>query len=380
MKKISQSTFTIAGNGFADGPSQALRDYLLKHKAKRVVTVSHPLVPEGSNGHIVTVYENGKSSVREIRLPHKPPYTYIFDPLVPLRLPSSTAWFGFNNLAAYRGLLRRKRGKTKKVYYWAVDFVPERFGKGLATRAYMHIDRVVSTRADMRVELSEAAMSGRREYLNITKSQAAPCIVAPMGAWLDRTPKVDTSAWSKKKIVYLGHLVERQGVATLIKALAILDKKHEGIKAEIVGSGPEIENLRNLAQKLGLNSKIIFHGFVKDHNDVESILATGTVAVAPYVKDKKSFTQYADPGKLKAYLGAGLPIVLTDVPPNATELQQAGVAKVVSDSPEAVAKGIEEFLSNQADWEKAHRLVLKYAQQFDWNHILSKTLSKLGFN
>lgn len=377
-QKITRSTFIIVSNGFADGPSQALRDYLIEHDANEVITVSHPLVAEGAAKHEIVRYKSGKIDKKEIKLPNKPPYTFALDPFVPMHLPYATAWFGFNNLVAYRGLIRKRKNRTEKVFYWAVDFVPQRFGNGILTKIYDRLDRRVARAADARIELSEAALNGRAEYLGLDQNNSSPGLVVPMGAWLGRTPKANQKAKANPKLVYLGHLVERQGVATLISAMAILAKHYPKLGAEIIGSGPLEADLRKQAKNLNLNN-VKFHGFVKDHGEVERILASGSIAVAPYKKDKDSFTQYADPGKLKAYLGAGLPIVLTDVPPNAHELEKNGVAIIVDDSPEALAAGIAKML-NGTDWDKYHKAAINYAKQFDWEVILKKALNSLGFN
>ncbi len=378
--KISEATFTIIANGFADGPAQPLRDYLLEHKAKKLIMVNHPLVAEGSNKHIVAIYVKGKlKSHKKYKLPNKPPYTFAFDPLVPLKLPKSDAWFGFNNLATLRGLRHKKHGKAQKVYYWAVDFVPNRFGNNILTKIYNKVDKKVSMQADARIELAETAVAKRAKYLNLDTNKTAPTITVPMGTWLERTPKIKDTAWKSKKVVYLGHLVERQGVATLIKALGMIIKEDPGVTADIIGGGPLADSLKAQAKELGIAKKVTFHGFVKDHQDVEAILAKATVAAAPYVKDEASFTQFADPGKIKAYLGANLPVVLTDVPPNARELEASGAALVVEDSPEAVAAGLQELLQNQVKWQSAHKAAAKLAQEFDWNNLLKRALSKLGF-
>jgi glycosyltransferase involved in cell wall biosynthesis len=378
-RKINQSTFTIIANGFADGPAQALRDYLIKHDAKRVITVAHPLVPEGSNVHIITEYKDGKISVKQTKLPHKPPYTYLFDPFVPLRLPKSSAWIGFNNLACLRGLQSRKIGRTDKVIYWAVDFVAERFGKSVATKGYDKVDRYVCKNADYRVELSPVGVTSRNKYHGLKNAEIAPTSVVPMGAWLDRTPKVPASAWKKHKIVYLGHLVERQGVDKLVEAVSILVKRGVSVTAEVVGSGPLEADLRQQAKDLKVDKLIKFQGFVKDHKDVETILASGTFAAAPYVKDDVNFVQFTDAGKLKAYLGAYLPIVLTDVPNNAQELKKAGVALISDDSAKAFADVLEKWLTNEGAWTKAHTAATKVAQEFDWNNLLKTALNNFGF-
>ena len=213
MALIEDSTFVVSTNGYADSPAQALRDYLLARKAQSLTVVAHPLSAGAENRHVVTTYRRGVLvHERTIHLPSRPPLTYPFDLLVPPRLPPCDAWFGFNNLACFRGLARRKIGRAGKVFYWAVDFVPNRFGPGIFTRAYDRFDGLACRSADTRIELSDAALQGRAAYLRLPEADAAPSIVAPMGAWLDRVPRVTHDAWSKRRVVYLGHLVERQGV------------------------------------------------------------------------------------------------------------------------------------------------------------------------
>ena len=375
MNKITQSKFTIVSNGYADGPSQALRDFFLNHKAASVTTIEHPLVAGGDNVHVTNFYKNKSVTTKRVNLLNKPPYTYVFDLFIPLRIPSDeTVWFGFNNLACLRGLLRRKLGRNQKVVYWAVDFVPNRFGDGIATKIYNAVDRFVCKHADMRVELTQEALEQRAEYLNLTADVAARSMVVPMGAWLARTPKVSASAFQKKKIVYMGHIVERQGVTNLIKALAILTKKDKDVTLDIVGGGPDEEKMKLLANELELTNKITFRGFVEDHKDVEAYLAEGTVAVAPYAKVPDNFSVTSDPGKIKAYLGASLPIVLTDVPPIAKVLKSHGAALLPDDTPESIAKAISEYLYDKKAWASAHNASAKLAKDYDWESILSTKL------
>ncbi len=377
MRKISESTFVINANGFADGPSQALRDYLIKSKAKRVITISHPLGAESAGVHIVSDFQAGESTEKKIKLFNKPPYTFLFDLFIPLKLPESTLWFGFNNLACVRGLIRRKFGRTDTVAYWAVDFVPERFGKSIVSSAYKKLDKFTAKHADARIELSPVGVTKRNEYLGLNAETIAPTQVVPMGAWLDRTAKVSKLHWGDHRIVFLGHLVPRQGVGVLLEALKILKKENISVCVDIVGGGPLEKDLREQSKDLGLQKIVTFHGFVKEHKDVEDILANGTFAVAPYVEADTNFVQFSDAGKLKAYLGAYLPIILTDVPNNAQDLQKAGAALITQSGPAALAASLKQWLGSESDWVKAHLAAKKVAQEFDWNNILSSALHKL---
>lgn len=367
-------TVAIVSNGFADGPAQALRDYLVARNV-RVVTIFHPLTPEQGTRHRITVYDNG-AQVRErsVRLPLKPPASFALDPFVPLLPPHVDAWFGFNPLACARGLVARRQRRARQVVLWSVDFVPDRFGSGtLPTRVYDRLDRLSCLRANARVELSETARSARDRRHHLPPG-SAPAFVVPMGAWIDRVPTTPPDGFRRRRLVFLGHLVERQGVGTLLAALSTLDD----VAADVIGTGPLEQELREQAKRAALD--ITFHGYVADHRQVEQLLSRSSVAVAPYAQTAQTFTRYADPGKLKAYLAAGLPVVLTDVPPNARELESEAGAEVVADDPAALAAAIGRALASPAAWQARRESALAYARRFDWNALLGNLLAELDLS
>jgi glycosyltransferase involved in cell wall biosynthesis len=354
-------TVAIVSNGFADGPAQALRDYLVAQGAE-VTTIFHPLTPEQGTTHVITRYAGGERvAERRMRIPLRAPASFAIDPFVPLLPPRVDVWFGFNPLACARGLVAR----ADRVVLWSVDFVPDRFGRGtVATRIYDRVDRLCCLRADARVELTEAARDARNRRHGLGD---APAHVVPMGAWLDRVPTTSDVSFERGRVVFLGHLVERQGVATLLDALG-------GRPADVIGTGPLEGELR------ARGGNATFHGYVADHREVERLLSEGAVAVAPYRQTADTFTRYADPGKLKAYLAAGLPIVLTDVPPNARELERDAGAEVVADDPTAIRAAVERVLASRSEWTGRREAALAYARRFDWNVLLGALLAKLDVN
>jgi len=363
----------IVANGFAEGPAEALRDYLVAHGTE-VVTIFHPLTPEHGTRHVITRYADGRLvDLRDVDLHLRPPRSYALDPLVPLLPPRVDTWFGFNPLACARGLIARRLSRARSVVLWSVDFVPDRFGAGtIPTRIYDRIDRLCCTRADARLELSETARDARNRRHGLP-AETAPTHVVPMGAWLARVPKTSTDAFKNRRIVFLGHLVPRQGVDVLLDALALL----KGVTADVIGSGPLEQTLRRRAAELGLADIVRFHGFVPDHRDVERLLAQAAIAVAPYRPDEDTFTRYADPGKLKAYLAAGLPIVLTDVPPNAHALAREAGGEVAAYDALAIANAIGAGLANPDRWRERRSAALSYVTRFDWEVLLSDLLRKL---
>lgn len=372
----------VAVNGVADlPPASGLVDYLLARGAREVTTVYHPLSAEDGNCHSTTTYVNGKLVRRRtVRLPSRPPLTFPLDLFVPLHAPRVDGWFAYNNLCCARGLLERRRGRVGKVVYWAVDFVPDRFGAGSPlTWAYDVSDRYCCEHADVRVDLSQAALDARDERHGLAPADGAPRVVAPVGAWLDRVPTCSEDALSRRHVVFIGHLVERMGVDTVIEAAATLAERGTDVTVDIAGRGPLEQQLRATVEQRGLADRLRFHGFISDHRQLERFLAEAAIGLAPYSTTVESFTRFADPSKLKSYLAAGLPILLTDVPPNAAELASAGGAQVLPDDPLAFADAIERLLDSPDEWLRRRRAALEYAQQFDWSHIVERVLTAAGF-
>lgn len=337
------------------------------------MTILHPLTREQGTRHLVTTYADGRAvEERTIRVPLRPPASYALDPLVPLLSPRVGTWFGFNPLACARGLVARRLGRAGHVVLWSVDFAPDRFGAGtLATRIYDRVDRTACVRADARVELSEAARDARNKRHGLDPPTTQTHVV-PMGAWLDRVPTTAEDGFRRGRVVFLGHLVARQGVDVLLDALALLHGRGERVEADVIGTGPLEASLRERA-----GAGVRFHGFVPDHREIERLLAEASVGIAPY-RPEETFTQYADPGKLKAYLAAGLPIVLTDVPPNARELAGHGGAEIVPYDPAEIADAVSRALASPDRWRERRAAALEHARRFDWPVLLSDLLRKLG--
>jgi len=261
---------------------------------------------------------------------------------------------------------------------WSVDFTPDRFGPGtLLTRLYDSLDGLSCRHADARVELSAVARDARNGRLAL-EGRRRDAHIVPMGTWLDRAPAVPPDGFARRRVVFLGHLTPRQGVPALLDAFALLHSRGSDVTLDVIGGGDQLSALKEQTSALGLRGMVRFHGFVADHRDVERILAEASIAVAPYVPSESSFTRYADPGKLKNYLGAGLPVILTDVPPNARELAREAGAELVLYDAAAIAAAIENGLASPEEWRERRERALRYARGFDWPVLFGDLLDKLG--
>jgi glycosyltransferase involved in cell wall biosynthesis len=377
-RPLAGARFALEVHGVPTGPpAVGLKEHLVRSGAD-VRCLYHPLGAEEAGEHVFESFRDGRLRRRTVRLPSKPPYTYPFDPLVPFASGPIDVWFGFDNISTARGLGRRARCRVGQVVHWAVDFVPDRFGAGSPlTRAYDALDAVCCRRADLRVEVSQTALDARTVRLHLGPD-AAPALPVPIGLWADKARRTAVDAHTRHRVIFIGHLVERMGVATAVRAIALLRERGTDLPLDVVGRGPERGSLEALAAELGVADLVVFHGF-RVAAELEELLAGASIAVAPYQDDGRSFTQFADPSKLKSYLAAGLPIVLTPVPPNAGQLADAGAALVVVDDAAAFARAIERLVADAGTWSASRSAALSHARSYDWPAVLAPVLARLGF-
>jgi glycosyltransferase involved in cell wall biosynthesis len=111
------------------------------------------------------------------------------------------------------------------------------------------------TDCDTLIAVNNAAKKLYSKYISINKIK-----VVPFGVEIKRfnfsTPPPN------KNILAIGGLFRRKGFDQLIKAMPIIQREFPDVKLQIVGSGPQMYNLKNLANKLGVNPNVVFHGFV----------------------------------------------------------------------------------------------------------------------
>ncbi len=80
-------------------------------------------------------------------------------------------------------------------------------------------------------------------------------------------------------IVYLGRMEQRKGVATLLQAMALLQRQSPHVRLNIGGNGPERPSLERLAAELGL-ANVRFLGYVPS-DDLPTLLQEADIFCAP---------------------------------------------------------------------------------------------------
>lgn len=132
------------------------------------------------------------------------------------------------------------------------------------------------------------------------------------------TSGVDTTLFKPQKteiksnglrIIYHGTLSKKRGIDKVIKALSLVADLN--ISFEILGKAADSVDLRYLARKLGISSKVSFHDQISYEN-VPQWINKGDVGILPFHNWPAWNT--SSPIKLFEYLSCGKPVIVSDIP------------------------------------------------------------------
>lgn len=292
-------------------------------------------------------------------------------------LKSKEVWdfyIGMDGLCVLFGNILRKFNKIKNTIFWAIDFVPkDRFKSKLKNLIYHKINISGYKNSDQLWDLSPRMHEAREKFLNIKKSDYKKYKIVPYGIWPDRIKKYDYNQCEKNTLVFMGHLIEKQGVQLVLKAVPEIVKKIPDFKFKVIGDGKYKIELIKLANQLNILKYCDFKGRIVDIKQLENEVAKSAVAIAPYIKEFDTWTYYADPGKVKTYLGCGVPVLLTDIPWNANEIVENKCGLIITGKIDDLVEKIV-WLIKKDNNPLFRKNTEKYSQSFSYEHIFKEIL------
>ncbi|MBW6441964.1 glycosyltransferase, partial [Patescibacteria group bacterium] len=274
-----------------------------------------------------------------------------------------------DGMCTFFGIFLRSLGRIKKVNYWAMDFVPERrFKSGIKNFIYHGINKFGYRNADEMWDLSPRMADAREEFLGINKDSYRSQRVVPYGMWLDRIKRYSYEECEKNTLVFMGHLIEKQGVQIVLDAIPEIIKEIPNFRFKVIGTGNYEGKLKEKVKDLKIEKYVDFLGKIEKNEDLEEEIAKSCVAIAPYISKLDTWTKYADPGKVKTYLACGVPVLLTNVPWNAGEIENMGCGKIIEENVASIASNFIK-LSDQNSNQKARNECFLYAKKFDYGNL-----------
>ena len=165
-------------------------------------------------------------------------------------------------------------------------------------------------------------------------------------------------------ITYLGVMAQQDGIDGALRALALLQEERDDWHAVFMGDGEIFEDMRQLAQDLGIGDFVEFTGLVLEDRILPTLSASD-VCIAPEpsspLNDRSTFV------KVMEYMAMGCPIVAFDLPETRASAEDAALYAPPGDE-QAFARCIATLLN---DPEKrrvlGERGRARMAGELSWN-------------
>lgn len=385
LKKFKYKKIVITTHEATTGPAHDLRDYLVPY-VKELLFIAHPLlfIPANfKNSSRYEMYKNGQQTKSSLSIHYKLPeiILYLKDIIYSIYwsgkfLGKSDMFIGSGNINALAGLFLKRLGITKKVVFYCIDYIPKRFNSKVLNFIYHYIDMYVTQNSDVTWNLSPRMKEARNKKWGKNLGNQ---VTVPIGIWYDRIAQNRAKKYNKHEIIYLGTILEKQGLDMCIEAISALSKTIKDIKLTIIGSGPYESVIKAMVKKRKLENRVEFLGYIPDHKNVEKKLSKAALAFALYNPKKDIFSYYADPGKIKSYLACGLPILLTDIPYIAKLVHEKRCGLIVKYDLTDITKTIEDFFKSPKKVDEYKQNAIMFAKKYNWPTVINNAfkMSKL---
>ena len=182
-----------------------------------------------------------------------------------------------------------------------------------------------------------------------------------------------TNAVKKSKIVlFSGVMYNHRGIDVLLNAAPTVIKKIPEVKFVLLGDGPELDNLKKIAENLKIEKNIEFKGWIK-RDEVMNYLADASIAIGPL--RSTTVTKNALPIKVLEYMASSLPILSQkDTLANDVLVDDENGYSVTD--PEDLATKIIHILENNEKRIKMGIKSYEMSLKFDWKNVTKKILTE----
>ena len=380
MKEFKNLKIVIVSHVFTTGPTQELVEYL-KAKVNTLIFIGHPLFHSQRESSFCEEYERGQKKTHGKSFYILLPEILKFAKHVIYTLycifkskKKYDLYVGVDPLNAYAGLMLRRVGLVKKAIMYTVDYIPKRFNNRVLNSIYHYMDSYCVKECNWVWNLSPK-MTEIREKKGLAKKFSKKQLIVPMGTDLEVKP-LPFEKINRYEIGFMGHLRKGHGLELLIESFADVVREMPKAKMVIIGKGGLENYLKHRCKVLQISSDVNFLGYVEDHKEALKRLSLCVVGLAPYEDNENTFTRYADPGKPKAYLSVGLPIIITKVPAISKKIKKTECGIVIDYDKAQLTKSIIDILTNDDLTKRLRTNAIKLRSSFSWERIFKDVLKK----
>jgi glycosyltransferase involved in cell wall biosynthesis len=268
----------------------------------------------------------------------------------------------------------------KKFIFDHHDICPElylaKFGKkDLLYHIILLCERLTYKSADISIATNEsykqiAVQRGRMHPDRVFVVRSGPNL-----SRIVKSPPNEARKYGRKYLVgYVGVMGKQEGIDYLLRSVRhiVYDMGRRDIHFGLVGGGPELDQMKNYAEKLSVEDYVTFTGRVPD-KDMLDVLNTADVCVNPDVVNEMN--DKSTMNKIMEYMALGKPIVQFDLTEGRFSAQNASFYAKSNDEVDFATK-IVELLDNPRLRENMGRFGrARVENELQWPHESPKLLA-----
>jgi len=378
-EKISQDSFLLLAHYATFAYQDILFDYLTKRKAKLVTKINFPLpeLPILKNIEITNARPEEKETKIIVKSFSSPPFfAYIFQSLqlIYLIIRSSQVYdivIAEDSLLAILSIFLKKLGKIKTVIFYSHGFDKKRFNNNLLMNLlYKKLEYFSATGSDYNWFLN-------RLFKEVRKKQG---INAEKLFWIPSSIEIKTIKRKtdifNHKIVFLGVVNKKNGAHLIPRIIQEVKKEIPNIQIDIIGSGDLSDWMKKEIRKLNLESNIKMLGTL-EFNEFSPILTSYSLGIAPYEDVFDTLTATSDSMKMRIYLAAGLPVIITKGFIFSDEIERHKLGYAVSFRSKSFSKAIIALLKKKYTNLEIRKKALAYSEEYDIINIYNRVFEKV---
>lgn len=289
-------------------------------------------------------------------------------------------YIGCNLPFPLAGFILRWFGRVKKLIYVSEDhpqqshsFTPD----SLLRNFLRFIDRWAYNASNV-VWFQSNNMIKAKQDEGIIRNTVVPRLLVPIGVNLEKARQVDQKKVNRHSIGYVGEVTARMGLGLAVESLAAVRETVPDVRLVIIGSGPDVENLKNKAADLGILENLEFAGFINNKDDIRAILSACSISLALYAPEPDNPIWFADPAKVKEYIEYGTPVLVSRVPEIAEEIQREHAGFAVEYTKEKITEAMLKLLIDDELWRECRKNVRKLAEKYDYRKLYDEAFRQSG--
>lgn len=371
---FKQTSVLLVANYATYGFQDLLYEYLLKQKIQLLTKINLPLpeLPLLQHIEVTNVYQGKEEKTKTISSVVQPStISYLFQVIQYLLivLASGKSYdyvIAQNSFLAFISIILRVLGKYRHVIYYSHGLDRLRFRHALLNRLYQFLDTFSASHSEYNWCLSENMITIRKKH------------GIPSGNifWVPASIPISSLHREKNntsyKMIFLGVLNDKNGVGILPDIVKEIQKKIPDVTLDIMGDGNMKKEISEKIRYLKLEKNIHMLGNLT-FKQFKDLLTYYRVGIVTYKYSTQNLIPTSDSMKMRVYIAAGLPVVITKGFLFSREIEEYQLGFSVNYDVKAFANKLIQILSNDRLSQKFRTNALAYSRELDITKIYNKT-------